>query len=72
MFRIYFYNFGYYSQNEGKTAEEAKEIARKAGFQCTIQYNGETVACFCPLNGFTYYDRALFGIPEAPRPLKTS
>jgi hypothetical protein len=53
MFKVYFYNFGYYSSREGKTLEEAKEIARDAGFQCSI-YNeaGEHAASWCPLSGF--------------------
>jgi hypothetical protein len=72
MFRIFFYNFGYYSQNEAKTPEEAKEIARKAGFQCRIEKDGEMVASYCPLNGFQYRNRELFGIPEAPKPMVTT
>ena len=54
MFKIYFYNFDYYSSNIGNTLDEAKEIARKACFQCTIyDMNNERVISYCPLSGFS-------------------
>lgn len=53
MFKVYFYNFGYYSANEGSSLDEAKAIAKKAYFQATIiDPNGERVLCFCPIRGF--------------------
>lgn len=53
MFKVYFYNFEYYSSREGKTLEEAKEIAREAGFQSAISNEaGEVVASWCCINGF--------------------
>jgi len=54
MFKVYFYNFGFYSAHIGKDLDEAKEIAKKAGFQSSI-YNGnyERVMSYCPLNGFS-------------------
>lgn len=56
MYKVYFYNFGYYSQNTGNTLEEAKEIARKAGFQSTIyDPNDELVMSYCVINGFKKY-----------------
>ncbi len=52
MFKVHFTNFGYYSANERETLEEAKKVARKAGFQSTIHDpSGEQVASFCPIAG---------------------
>lgn len=55
MFRVFFSNFGYYSQYEGKTLDEAKSICRKACFQARIEENGVLVATYCPLAGFRNY-----------------
>jgi hypothetical protein len=53
MYKVYFLNFGYASQNEGSTLEEAKAIARKAGFQSAIYSpSGGLVGTFCPITGF--------------------
>lgn len=53
MFRIWFINFGWYSQNEGHNLEEAKKIARKAGFQCRIDDpNGEPIGTWCQIAGW--------------------
>jgi hypothetical protein len=59
MFRVFFVNHNYFSQNEGRTLEQAKEIARKAGFEAAVynDYN-EVVAIFCPISGFRVYRRA--------------
>jgi hypothetical protein len=59
MYRIYFINFGYFSQNESETLEGAKKIAKKAGFQSSILApDGEIDASFCPISGFTTHRRA--------------
>jgi len=55
MYRIFFYNMGHYSQNEGASLEAAKVIARKAGFQSVIEFQGIPVMTFCPLAGFQVY-----------------
>ena len=56
MFRVYFHNFHYYSQNEASTLEGAKKIARAAGFQSVIEDpNGKVVASYCPINGMKDY-----------------
>jgi hypothetical protein len=53
MIRIYFPNFQYYSQNEGKDLEEAKEIARKAGFECRFETeDGEILGSWSIIGGF--------------------
>jgi hypothetical protein len=52
-FRVYFTNFDYCSQHEGKTLDEAREIAQKAGFQASIlDPQGNVVASWCPIAGF--------------------
>jgi len=56
MFRVYFTNFDYYSQNDAQTLTEAQNIARKAGFQCRIEdVQGNPVCSYCPLGGWKYY-----------------
>lgn len=53
MYRIWFVNFGYVSANEGKTLEEAKKIAQKAGFQSTIlDQDGNVVSTYDTIAGF--------------------
>lgn len=64
-FRFFLTNFGWFSETEAQTPEDAKEKARKIGFQTTIYCNNELVASFCPLNGFKYYNRELFGVAPA-------
>jgi hypothetical protein len=51
-YRVYFVNFNYYSTKVGDTLEEAKEIAKSAGFQSVISYNNTNVLCWCPIGGF--------------------
>ena len=52
MFKIFFLNFGYYSANMAHTLEEAKKIARRAGFQARIDQEEKPVMSFCPWAGF--------------------
>lgn len=61
MFRVFFVNFGYYSQNEGRTLEEAREICRRAGFQARVDRDGETVATWCPLAGWRLWRTQVVG-----------
>ena len=60
VFRIFFCNFGYFSQNEGDTLEETQKLCRKAGFQSTVveKATGKTIASFCPLAGWRLIDRS--------------
>jgi hypothetical protein len=51
-FRIYFINFQYYSSNEGDTMEEAKVIAKNAGFESRIEEDGSPTIGFSPIYGF--------------------
>lgn len=51
MYKILFINFGYFSQNEGSTFDEAVAIARRSGFQSRIDGPLGPVASWCPLNG---------------------
>lgn len=51
MFRLYFTNFDYYSQNEHLTLSEAISAARKAGFQVRIDCEAEYICAICPING---------------------
>lgn len=56
MFKIYFINFGYYSDRIASSFEEAKQLAKKFCFQCRIEdTEGNMTASYCPLNGFKYY-----------------
>lgn len=53
MYRVWFVNFGYASANEGKTLEDAKMIAKKAGFQSSILGpDGTVVATYDAIMGF--------------------
>jgi hypothetical protein len=52
MFRIFLINFGYYSQHEASTLEEARGICRRACFQARVERDGVAVATFCPISGF--------------------
>ena len=57
MFKVYFYNFGYYSANEGTTLDEAKAIGEsfKANieaplcFHITSPYSDDTTFVFSPV-----------------------
>lgn len=51
-FRVYFINFHYHSAQESSTLDEAKKVAKSAGFQSVIEENGRVVASFCPVGGF--------------------
>jgi hypothetical protein len=55
MYKVYFYNFQYYSQDEGATLGEALAIGKKAGFEFTVWYNGDAVATWSPIGGTRYY-----------------
>jgi 7-cyano-7-deazaguanine synthase in queuosine biosynthesis len=55
MFRVYFINFDYHSQHEGNTLDEAKTIARSAGFDARIEKSGEIVGFWSILNGYSEY-----------------
>jgi len=53
MYKVYFYNFGYFSANESATFEGAEKVARKAGFCSTVvDPNGNTVGSYDPIGGF--------------------
>lgn len=43
MFRVYFTNFGWFSESTGTTLQEAIEIARKAGFEAIIVQDTEFI-----------------------------
>jgi hypothetical protein len=59
MFRVFFVNHNYFSASKGETLEEAREIARKAGFEAAVynRYN-EVVASYSPISGFYVYRKA--------------
>lgn len=50
--RIWYQNFGYYSQEEPKTLAATKEQCVKAGFQASVVLDGEVVATWCPIGGW--------------------
>jgi hypothetical protein len=51
-YRIYFTNFGYYSQDEFDSLELAQVYARSKSFQSQIVFDGVTVMTWCPISGF--------------------
>lgn len=56
MFRVFFINFGWYSWSEGRDLEEAKSIAKQAGFQSRVEDpNGRPVGSWCPLTGWRQF-----------------
>jgi len=56
MFRVFFVNFGWFSQSEAPGLDGALEIAKAACFQSTIfDPSGELVAFWCPLMGTRRY-----------------
>lgn len=56
MYKIHFINFGYDSHNEPQTIEEAKKVARQAGFQSIIKKDDEIIGSYCPLAGWKDYN----------------
>jgi hypothetical protein len=53
MFKIFFINFGYSASKAGETLEEAKKIARKAGFESRIETeDGTCVGTWSPISGY--------------------
>lgn len=55
MFKVYFINFLYYSQDTGATLDEALAIGKKAGFEFRVEHQGEMVAFWSPISGTRYY-----------------
>lgn len=52
MYKVFFINFGYYSANESETVEQAKSVARAAGYQCHIEKDGDVILSYMPGAGF--------------------
>lgn len=52
MYKIYFSNFNYYSANTASNLKDAKEFARKAGFDSIIELDGEPVCTYSAVFGF--------------------
>lgn len=55
MFRVYYTNFHYFSQNEFSTIEEAFAHARKVHFESAIYKGDELVGSWGPFSGRKYY-----------------
>lgn len=59
VFRVYFVNHDYYSQNEATDLKSAKAIAQAAGFEARIDcfQNGKSnsVAGWDPIMGWKYF-----------------
>jgi len=62
IYRVFFTSFGYYSSNEASTEEEARKIARKAGYQASIEKDGKIFLSYCPAAGFRNW------YPDGPAP----
>lgn len=54
-YTIHFFNFGYSSDNQPDNLDDAKKVARRAGFESVIYEDGEAVMTFSPLYGFRKY-----------------
>lgn len=52
MYRIYLNNFSYFLDGSWNTLDEAKQAARKAGFESSIMMGSEVVLCWSPIGGF--------------------
>lgn len=54
MYKIKFINFGYDSINEPQTIDEAKKVARQAGFQSIVvkKEDNQVIGSYCPLIGW--------------------
>lgn len=50
-FTVFFSNFGYASQSNPSTYDEALAVARKAGFDSAIYDNGRLVATWSIIGG---------------------
>lgn len=57
MYKVYFVNFNYDSANKPSTIEEAKKVAKQAGFQSIVikEENDEVVGSFDPIIGWRNY-----------------
>ncbi len=55
MYTIKFVNFGYDSFNKPATIEEAKKVARQAGFDSVIMKDDEIIGSYCPVRGWVNY-----------------
>jgi hypothetical protein len=55
MFKVYFINFWYYSDQTGATLDEALAIGKKAGFEFAVHHNDQVVAAWSPIGGTRYY-----------------
>jgi len=51
MFKVWYSNFRYFSQDEWETFEDAVRHARQGGFQASIYKGDHLVASFCPIAG---------------------
>lgn len=53
MFKVFFLSFDYFSSQESSNLDDAKDVARKAGFQSVIYNPSKEIVCsYCPLTGF--------------------
>lgn len=52
MYKIRFVNFGYDSANTPATIEEAKKVARQAGFSSIVEKDGYVVGSYDPMIGW--------------------
>jgi len=51
-YRIFYTNFGYWSQDEHTSLDAAKTAAVKAGFESTINLGDEIIFAWSPIGGF--------------------
>ena len=52
MFRIWYTNFQYFSQNEFPSIEEAKEYVKSKSFDCLVYLNDAPVASYSYFGGW--------------------
>jgi len=57
MFKVWYSNFRYFSQDEFETIEDAFEHAKSTGFEATIYKNDSLVASWSPISGKRIYSK---------------
>lgn len=58
MFRVYFTNHGYFSQEQFETAEAAVEYGRRCGFEFSVWQGEARVASWTVFGGLRQYQTA--------------
>ena len=53
-FKVWLVNFGFEATGSPvRTLDEARDLARRAGFEATVFHNGDPVAAWSPIGGWS-------------------